>query len=70
MRKNIKIVCIILTLTLNFNVVNIYASSTYDQDLVKSIQNILNIWGYDCGTPDGVIGQNTTEAIKQYQIDQ
>lgn len=70
MRKNIKIVGIILILILNLNVVNVYASSAYDQDLVKSIQNILNTWGYDCGTPDGVQGKNTTEAIKQYQKDQ
>lgn len=70
MRKNIKIMCLALILTFNLNMVNVYASSAYDRDAIKSVQSILNMWGYDCGTPDGVQGKNTTEAIKQYQKDQ
>ena len=41
-----------------------------DAKTIKSIQSILNAWGYNCGTPDGVMGKNTTEAIKQLQRDQ
>ncbi len=41
-----------------------------DAKTIKSIQSILNAWGYNCGTPDGVMGKNTTEAIKQLQKDQ
>ena len=70
MRKKIRIMCLALILILNLIMVNAYASSTYDRDAIKSVQSILNMWGYDCGTPDGVQGKNTTEAIKQYQKDQ
>lgn len=70
MRKKIRIMCLALILILNLTMVNAYASSTYDRDAIKSVQSILNMWGYDCGTPDGVQGKNTTEAIKQYQKDQ
>ena len=68
MRKKIRIMCLALILILNLTMVNAYASSTYDRDAIKSVQSILNMWGYDCGTPDGVQGKNTTEAIKQYRL--
>lgn len=41
-----------------------------DTKTIKSVQSILNAWGYNCGTPDGVMGKNTAEAIKQLQRDQ
>ena len=41
-----------------------------DAKTLKSIQSILNRWGYNCGTPDGVMGGNTVEAIRQVQKDQ
>ena len=59
MRKKIRIMCLALILILNLTMVNAYASSTYDRDAIKSVQSILNMWGYDCGTPDGVQGKNT-----------
>lgn len=40
-----------------------------DADTVKKVQELLNEAGYDCGTPDGVAGQKTAEAIKKYQED-
>ena len=36
---------------------------------VRNIQAILNKNGYDAGNPDGVIGQQTKDAIKQFQTD-
>ena len=38
-----------------------------DVSVVKIVQETLNSNGYDCGTPDGVAGSKTTEAIKTYQ---
>ncbi len=38
-----------------------------DQDTVKQVQEKLNILGYDCGTPDGIAGNMTKNAIKAYR---
>ena len=43
---------------------------TYNNyDCVRVIQEALNDAGYSCGTPDGVIGDGTKGAIKEYQRD-
>ena len=34
---------------------------------VKAVQEKLNELGYDCGTADGIAGQKTQAAVKQYQ---
>lgn len=38
-------------------------------DTVKGVQGMLGYFGYDCGTPDGIMGAKTTEGIKAYQRD-
>ena len=38
-----------------------------DQATVKSVQESLNEAGYDCGTPDGLFGARTGDAISSYQ---
>lgn len=38
-------------------------------NVVVNIQQELNRLGYDAGTPDGVAGPRTTEAIRRYQRD-
>lgn len=45
------------------------AAPTHDPALVSQIQYALNDLGYDAGTPDGVFGGLTEQAIKQAQID-
>lgn len=45
-------------------------NSISNPEIVKAVQTILNFWGFECGTPDGVIGNQTREAIKAYQKDQ
>ena len=40
-----------------------------DSDTVKVVQEKLNAAGYDCGTPDGIYGNNTKDAITQFQHD-
>ena len=37
------------------------------ESTIKNAQTLLNTFGYDCGTPDGKIGKNTTSAITAYQ---
>lgn len=34
---------------------------------VKTLQQQLNQLGYDCGTPDGIFGQRTKDAVKAFQ---
>ena len=34
---------------------------------VKAIQNALNALGYAAGTPDGIMGDGTATAIREYQ---
>ncbi len=36
---------------------------------VEEIQSLLNIYGYACGEPDGVLGGMTREAIARFQED-
>jgi len=40
-----------------------------DKPQTQYAQETLNSLGYDCGTPDGIVGQNTTAAIKRFQED-
>lgn len=41
--------------------------SITDQETVQSAQEALNALGYDCGTPDGIVGSKTTAAVESYQ---
>ncbi len=45
------------------------APPTHDPALVSQIQYALNDLGYDAGTPDGVFGGLTEQAVKKAQID-
>jgi len=38
-----------------------------DTETVRKVQEALNANGFDCGTPDGVAGNKTAEAIRAYQ---
>lgn len=38
-------------------------------DTVKSWQALLNVWGYNCGTPDRSFGDKTEEQTKKFQKD-
>ena len=38
-----------------------------DATTIRIVQQALNEAGYNCGTPDGLIGGKTTEAITAYQ---
>jgi len=40
-----------------------------DESTVISVQYALNDLGYDCGTPDGAIGNNTINALSAFQSD-
>lgn len=40
-----------------------------DKGTIKEIQELLNAKGYQCGTPDGIAGKNTCNAVIQYKED-
>ncbi|MBE5767178.1 MAG: peptidoglycan-binding protein [Clostridiales bacterium] len=40
-----------------------------DKDAVKELQEKLNEEGYDCGKADGVFGEQTEQAVKEFQED-
>ena len=42
-------------------------NSTIDFSKIKNIQLFLNKYGFDAGEPDGVAGNQTVEAIKEFQ---
>lgn len=39
------------------------------KDLMKIVQDVLNQKGYECGTPDGIIGSKTQKALKEFLED-
>ena len=52
------------------NVANADTELQYsDKATVQLVQQTLNAAGYNCGTPDGVAGANTTTAINNYETD-
>ena len=52
------------------NVANADTELQYsDRATVQLVQQALNAAGYNCGTPDGVAGANTTTAINNYETD-
>ena len=61
------IICMVLT----FAPLSAMAATTLqygDQGAsVKTLQSQLNQLGYDCGTPDGIFGQRTRDAVKALQ---
>lgn len=40
-----------------------------EKETIKEIQELLNVKGYQCGTPDGIAGKNTCNAVVQYKED-
>lgn len=40
-----------------------------DADMVKAVQKALNDRGYDCGSPDGIMGKGTKSALIKFQED-
>lgn len=41
--------------------------TSLSKSTIKDVQKKLNSVGYSCGTPDGVVGKNTTAAITSFQ---
>ena len=45
------------------------AAQPLDMNQVRELQKLLNDQGYNIGVDDGIIGDGTTAAIRQYQLD-
>lgn len=54
---------------LNYTLSSINTVSYSDPEIIKNVQSRLNSAGYNCGTPDGITGNGTQSAIKQYRSD-
>ncbi|MDF2801355.1 MAG: hypothetical protein K0S61_1258 [Anaerocolumna sp.] len=72
--KFMVVLCLSIIVTPNVSLssnVSVVATvqAAYSKDTVYAVQKALNDNGYDCGTPDGVVGNNTKKAIKKYQKD-
>jgi len=63
-----KIALLLVFVLMLFSVIA-FASEYTDKDTVKKVQIALNASGYDCGTPDGISGNKTKNAISRYQAD-
>ena len=80
-RKFVKYISLVVLLSItSFSITKsdaivVYASdvtnqgSFSDSNTIKSAQGILNLFGYNCGNPDGVMGEQTKTAISQFQED-
>ncbi len=44
-------------------------AASLSEDQVRELQNLLKEEGYEVGNADGIIGPDTTAAIRQYQTD-
>ena len=66
-----KIPKIILIIPLCFSLLISAAASDLmsDKEAVTYIQNFLNANGYDSGPADGILGDKTANAIRNYQAD-
>ena len=59
-----------------YSTTSTYTTDSDDSDsivitktIIKKVQNVLNDLGYKCGKADGVMGNKTKKALKQYQED-
>lgn len=80
-RKFVKYISLVVLLSaVSFSIIKsdaivVYASEVTNQapfsdsNTIKSAQGILNLFGYNCGNPDGVMGEQTKTAISQFQED-
>ena len=68
MKEMKKVFAIILVAVMMVTVVgSAMASEPVSAETVKEVQQALNDAGFNCGTPDGVAGNNTKNAISEYQ---
>ena len=62
MKKQLLLLALAVSTGLAFPVM-----ADYDRETIQNVQQALNDAGFDCGTPDGVAGNNTKDAISEYQ---
>lgn len=64
-----KLVTIITLGAIIAGVSSVRAMDLGSTTVIRATQQALNEAGFNCGTPDGISGQNTQNAIMQYQTD-
>lgn len=69
MKKSMLLLLMILLFTFYPRLISTISAAPSTES-IKSMQEILNRWGYDCGTPDGIAGNKTKTALKKFEEDQ
>lgn len=67
--KRLSYFVFIIVMMLGFMAVPAYAVDYYSADTVKEVQAALNEEGYNCGSVDGIIGNNTRAQIGAFRRD-
>lgn len=57
-------------LLITFSASSVCAKDYNSKEVIQSVQQALNEAGFNCGTPDGVAGTKTAEAISQFRANQ
>ena len=65
-----RVFCFVLSIGLIAGLVSHVSAVEYSKDMVATVQRILNRWGYQCGPADGIAGENTKQAVMDFQMDQ
>jgi len=63
------LLAIVVTITCLGSSGIIYAEYEDSSTMIKFVQELLNEFGYDCGTADGIVGEKTRDAIRRYEQD-
>ena len=53
----------------NENLRTVALTEYTEKAIIKSVQQAMNDFGYECGTPDGIAGKKTKAAISAFQTD-
>ena len=65
--KKIFLPIVFLLMTIFFT--SSFSARYTDEVTIMLVQEKLNSENYECGTPDGIMGNNTSQAIFNYQKD-
>ena len=69
MKKRLAAVVTVILMLTCFGYIGAYAANYNSFEIIKEVQEELNAEGYDCGSPDGIIGNKTRTQISAFRKD-